>query len=134
MCLRWKHLGVHVSEDLSWPTKVSAHQAISLSENTKESSVAFKDLCELLLRTYGPSYVTAWYGNCFVADRKVLQRVVKTAQYITGTQLPRVPDIHRKRCLQKAQSIIKNTSHPIHGLLIKLPSGRRYRCLLVPVG
>jgi hypothetical protein len=29
--------------------------------------------------------VTAWYGNCTVIDRKVLQMVVRTAQYISGS-------------------------------------------------
>ena len=29
--------------------------------------------------------ITAWYGNCLASDRKALQRVVRTAQYITGT-------------------------------------------------
>jgi hypothetical protein len=28
--------------------------------------------------------ITVWYGNCSVSDRKVLQRVVRTAQYVTG--------------------------------------------------
>ena len=32
--------------------------------------------------------ITAWYGNCSGSDRKALQRVVRTAQYITGTKLP----------------------------------------------
>ena len=32
------------------------------------------------------SCVAAWYGNCSRSDRKALQRVVLTAQYITGAQ------------------------------------------------
>jgi hypothetical protein len=28
--------------------------------------------------------VTAWYGNCTTLNQKALQRVVPTAQYITG--------------------------------------------------
>ncbi|CDQ78178.1 unnamed protein product [Oncorhynchus mykiss] len=30
-----------------------------------------------------PGCITAWYGNCSASDRKALQRVVNTAQYIT---------------------------------------------------
>jgi hypothetical protein len=31
--------------------------------------------------------ITALYGNCSASDRKALQRVVRTAQYITGAKL-----------------------------------------------
>ena len=34
--------------------------------------------------------ITAWYSNCSVSDRKALQRVVRTAQYITGAKLPAI--------------------------------------------
>uniref|UniRef100_A0A4W5K1H8 MARVEL domain-containing protein n=1 Tax=Hucho hucho TaxID=62062 RepID=A0A4W5K1H8_9TELE len=34
--------------------------------------------------------ITAWYGNCSASDCKVLQRVVRTAQYITGFQFNNV--------------------------------------------
>ena len=38
--------------------------------------------------------VKAWYGKCSVNNRKALRRVVKMAQYITGTmQLP-IQDIY----------------------------------------
>ncbi len=37
-----------------------------------------------------------WYSNCTVSDQKALQRVVKTAQYITCVQLPSIKDIHYK--------------------------------------
>ena len=35
--------------------------------------------------------ITAWYDNCSASDRKALQRVVGTAQYITGAKLDSVP-------------------------------------------
>lgn len=40
--------------------------------------------------------ITVWYSNCTVSDKKALQRVVKTAQYITCVQLPSIKDIHYK--------------------------------------
>ncbi|KAI4877181.1 hypothetical protein NFI96_007309, partial [Prochilodus magdalenae] len=73
--------------------------------------------------------ISVWYGNCCAADRKALQRVVKMAQRITGTQLPTIQDIYRKRCLGRARNIIKDVSHPNHGLFTLLPSDRRYRSL-----
>ena len=38
----------------------------------------------------GAILITAWYGNCSASDRKALQRVVQTAQYITGAKLPAI--------------------------------------------
>ncbi|KAJ8355377.1 hypothetical protein AAFF_G00059160 [Aldrovandia affinis] len=67
--------------------------------------------------------IMAWYGNCTASDRKTLQRVVKTAQRITGSSLPAIKSIHDRRCLRKAQSIIRDSSHPNHGLFALLPSG-----------
>ncbi|TWW73566.1 hypothetical protein D4764_15G0009600 [Takifugu flavidus] len=40
-----------------------------------------------------------WYGSCTIAEHKALQRVVKTAQRITGTPLPAIEDVQKKRCL-----------------------------------
>ena len=47
---------------------------------------------EILKRFYScniesilPGCITACYGNCLASDRKALQRVVCTAQYITGS-------------------------------------------------
>src|SRR4029434_9997347 len=69
--------------------------------------------------------ISVWYGSCSVVDRKTLQRVVKTA--ITGSPLPTIEAVQRKRYLRKARSIEKDSSHPNHRLFALLPSGRRYR-------
>ena len=47
--------------------------------------------------------ITACYGNCLSSDRKALQRLVRTAQYITGAKLPDIQDLHTRRCQRKAQ-------------------------------
>ena len=46
--------------------------------------------------------ITAWYGNCSAFDRKALQRVAHTAQYITGANLPAIQDLYTRRCQRKA--------------------------------
>jgi hypothetical protein len=71
--------------------------------------------------------ITAWYGNCLASDRKVLQRVVRTAQYITGAKLPAFQDLYTRRCQRKALKIVKDPSHPSHRLFSLLPHGKRYR-------
>ena len=40
-------------------------------------------------------------------DRKALQRVMSTAQYITGAELPAIQDLHTRRCNRKAKTFSK---------------------------
>ncbi|KAM9568419.1 uncharacterized protein ACWYII_008827 [Salvelinus alpinus] len=71
--------------------------------------------------------ITAWYGNCSASERKALQRVVHTAQYITGAKLPAIQDLYTRRCQRKALKIVKDPSHPSHRLFSLLPHGKQYR-------
>ena len=59
--------------------------------------------------------ITAWYGNCSASDRKALQRVERTAQYITGVKLLAIQDLYTRRCQLE---IAKDSSHPSHRLFI----------------
>ena len=70
--------------------------------------------------------ITAWYGNC-----KALQRVVRSAQRITGNKLPDLKDTYSTRCHRKAKKIIKDNNHASHGLFTPLSSRRRgqYKCI-----
>ena len=71
--------------------------------------------------------ITAWYGNCSASDRKALQRVVRTAQYITGAKLPAIQDLYTRWCQRKGLKNVKGSSHPSHRLFSLLPHGKRYR-------
>jgi hypothetical protein len=41
--------------------------------------------------------ITAWYGSSTALDRIALQRVVRAAQYLTGTKLSAILDIQCER-------------------------------------
>ncbi|XP_064880144.1 olfactory receptor 2G6-like [Oncorhynchus nerka] len=41
--------------------------------------------------------ITAWYGNCYAHNRKVLQRVVRSEQRIPGGKLPALQDTYTTR-------------------------------------
>ena len=71
--------------------------------------------------------ITAWYGNYLASNRKALQRIVRTAQYITGAKLSAIPDLYTTRYQRKALKSIKDSSHPSHGLFSLLLHGKRYR-------
>jgi hypothetical protein len=72
----------------------------------------------------------SWYGNCTACNRRALQRVVRSAQRITGGKLPALQDTYSTRCHRKAKKI-KDINHPGHGLFTLFPSRRQgqYRCI-----
>ncbi len=133
----FKFLGTHISEDLTWTTNTSslvkkAHQCLFFLRTLKKNHLSpaiLVNFYRCAIESILTNCVTVWYGNCSVADRKALQRVVKTAQRITGTPLPAIEDVQRKRCLHRAHCILKDSSHPDHRLFNLLPSGRSFRSL-----
>uniref|UniRef100_A0AAX7TJ37 Reverse transcriptase domain-containing protein n=1 Tax=Astatotilapia calliptera TaxID=8154 RepID=A0AAX7TJ37_ASTCA len=133
----FKFLGVHISKDLTWTTNCSklvkkAHQRLFFLRTLRKNQLSSDILVNFYrctIESILTNCITVWYGNCSASDRKALQRVVKTAQRIAGAPLPAIKDICRKRCLKRAGKIIKDPSHPSHGLFTLLPSGRRYRSL-----
>ncbi|KAL3043553.1 hypothetical protein OYC64_003419 [Pagothenia borchgrevinki] len=60
--------------------------------------------------------ITAWYGSCTALNRKTLQRLVKTAQNITRTELPSMEDLYSQRLRKKALRIIKDPHPPSNKL------------------
>ena len=69
--------------------------------------------------------ITAWYGNCSASDRMALQRVMRTAQYITGAKLPAIQDLYTRWCQRKALKIVEDSSHPSHRLFSLVPHGKQ---------
>ncbi|KAK1806314.1 hypothetical protein P4O66_000031 [Electrophorus voltai] len=73
--------------------------------------------------------ITVWFGNSTKQDRQALQRVVRSAERITHTELPDLQTIYYKRCQTKARKIVKDPTHPNNRLFSLLRSGRRFRSL-----
>ena len=101
----FKFFGVHICKYLTWST-----------------------LTRTVLKRMGPqilkklySCIIAWYGNSTALDRKALQKLMQTAQYITGAELPAIQDLYIRRCERKARKIVKDSSCPSHKLFSLLP-------------
>lgn len=45
-----------------------------------------------------------WSSSCTVAQRKTLQRIIKTAQEITGCSLPSLEELHSSHCPRKTRT------------------------------
>ncbi|KAK1786538.1 hypothetical protein P4O66_002988 [Electrophorus voltai] len=56
--------------------------------------------------------ITVWFGNSTKQDRQALQRVVRSAERITHTELPDLQTIYYKWCQTKARRIVKDPTHP----------------------
>ena len=72
--------------------------------------------------------ITAWYGNWSLSNRKTLQKVVGTAQNITGAKLSAFRELYNNRQYQrKAYEIVRDSSRSSHRLFSLLPHGKRYQ-------
>ncbi|KAK1789284.1 hypothetical protein P4O66_015217, partial [Electrophorus voltai] len=70
--------------------------------------------------------ITVWFGNSTKQDRQALQRVVRSAERITHTELPDLQTIYYKLCQTKARRIVKDPTHPNNRLFSLL----RWNCTL----
>ena len=130
----FKFLGVHITNKLTWSkhTKTVVKRArqnlfpLGRLKRFGKGLQIRKRFYSSIIESILTGCITAWYGNCSASDRKALQRVVRTAQYITGAKLPAIQDLYPRRCQRKALNIVKGSSRPSHRLFSLLPHGKRY--------
>ena len=130
----FKFLGVHITNKLStkWSKYIKtvvkrARQYLFPLKRLKRYGMGPQMLKKLYSCTILTGCITAWYGNCLASDRRLLQRVVRTVQYITGAKIPEIQDLYTRRCQRKPQKIVQDSSHSNHRLLSLQPHGKRYR-------
>ena len=133
----FKFLGIHIPENLSWAINTTAivkkaQQRLYFLHTLRKVNLSQQHLrsfyrCSIeSVLTYG---ILPWYGSSSAADRKSLQRIIKTAQNIINQQLPTMDTIFNSRCLQKTHNIMKDSYHPANYLFELLPSGKCYRSI-----
>ena len=118
----FKFLGIHITNKLSWSKHTKtivkrARQYLFPLRRLKRFGIGpqiLKKFHSCNIESILTGCITAWYGNCLASDRKALQRVVRTAQYITGAKLPAFQDLYNWRCQRKAPKMVKHSIHPSH--------------------
>jgi hypothetical protein len=92
---RFKILNVHINDKLKWSTHtdsvVKAQQHLFNLRRLKKCGSSPKTLTNFYRCTIESILsvcITAWYGNCTAHNRRALQRVVLSAQHITGGKIP----------------------------------------------
>uniref|UniRef100_A0A4W4EES8 Reverse transcriptase domain-containing protein n=1 Tax=Electrophorus electricus TaxID=8005 RepID=A0A4W4EES8_ELEEL len=133
----FRYLGVHISQDLSW----SRHSS-SLAKKARQRlyhlrrlrdfrlpSKVLQNFYTCTIESILTGNITVWFGNSTKQDRQALQRVVRSAERITHSELPDLQTTYYKRCQTKARKIVKDPTHPNNRLFSLLRSGRRFRSL-----
>ena len=87
----FKFLGVHITNKLTWSKHTKtvvkrARQHLFPLRRLKRFVMGpqiLKKLHSRTIKNIKTGCITAWYDSCSASDHKALQRVVRTAQYIT---------------------------------------------------
>ena len=102
----FKYLGVNINEKLKWEEHTSvvvskAQQRLYGLRRLKKFGLSLKTIKAFYRGTVESlltSSFTSWYGSCTDKDHKALRRVVRTAERITGCQLPSLEELYSQRC------------------------------------
>ncbi len=133
----FRYLGVYITEDLTWRTNTTrlvrkAHQRLYFLRKLRRAglgSSVLRSFYHCAVESVLCTCINVWHGSCTAAERKALQRVVGAAQRTVGSRLPTITDLYTARCRGRALHIMKDSTHPAHGLFQLLPSGRRLRSI-----
>ncbi|KAK1783993.1 hypothetical protein P4O66_004506 [Electrophorus voltai] len=130
----FRYLGVHISQDLSWSrhTNSLAKKRLYHLRRLRDfrlPSKVLRNFYTCTIESILTGNITVWFGNSTKQDRQALQRVVRSAERITHTEVPDQQTIYYKRCQTKARRIVKDPTHPNNRLSTLLRSGRRFRSL-----
>ena len=119
------HLRKLIMDNKHYSNSKESTAVVILSPHTQESQ-SLTTTPEVLhcsiesVLTYG---ILSWYCSSSAANRKSLQRTIKTTQNITNLHHQTSPNIFNSRCLLKTHNILKDSFHPANYLFELLPSG-----------
>ncbi|KAK1797989.1 hypothetical protein P4O66_000750 [Electrophorus voltai] len=116
----FRYLGVHIPQDLSWSrhTNTLAKKArqrlyhLRRLRDFRLPSKVLRNFYTCTIESILTGNITVWFGNSTKQDRQALQRLVRSAERITHTELPDLQTIYYKRCQTKARRIVKDPTHP----------------------
>ncbi len=122
-----KFLGIHITDDFSWNKNIvlwwrKPNNNYAFWEGLQKagmSNIIMINFYRCVVESILTNNITICFGSCSAADRRALQRVVKTVQKVTASSLPSMEDIYKKvRCLKRATNIIKDNAHSAAGTLL----------------
>ena len=95
-------LGIHMTDKLKWSTHTAsvvkkAQQRLFNLRRLRKFGLSLKTLTNFYrcaIESILSGCITAFYGNCTPLNSRALQRVVRSAQRITGNKLPALQDTY----------------------------------------
>lgn len=86
--------------------------------------------CSMFVETMKQAIKMGCLKYINMSDGSLLCLLFNAGYFNADYQLmPTLEDLHTLHCIKKAQSILRDTTHPGHDLFKLLPSGRRYRTI-----
>ena len=75
--------------------------------------------------------ITVWFSSTTEEDKKLINKVMKQASRVIGSQVPSLEEIFTSRTIKRCQKIMPEKSHPAYNLFQPLRSGQRLRAIQV---
>ena len=133
----FKFLGTTISKDLKWSCHITnsvkkARQRLFFLRTLNKFKVGHRILSTFyrsVIESVLTFSITVWFGSASAKDINDLNKVIKTASRIIGSDLPSLTEIHEKRVIRRAINTFRDTEHPANYLLQPLPSNKRLRSI-----
>lgn len=133
----YKYLGLQVDEKLDWSTNTDVTYKKTQSRLYFLRRLASFGVCRKMLQMFYNSVVAStvfygvvcWGGNIRQRDTQRLDKLIKKAASVIGASQDFVVSVMERRTLAKLLSIMDNSSHPLHELLLRQRSSFSERLL-----
>ena len=133
----YKYLGVQLDDKLDWTVNTDALCRKGQSRLYFLRRLASFNICKKLLQIFYQSVVASalmyavvcWGGSLKKKDAARLDKLVRKAGSVVGTELDSLTSVAERRALNKLLSIADNPHHPLHGAISRQRSSFSDRLL-----
>ncbi|XP_051278345.1 uncharacterized protein LOC127375945 [Dicentrarchus labrax] len=133
----YKYLGVHLDDRLDWTANTDALCRRGQSRLYFLRRLASFNICKKLLQIFYQTVVASalfytavcWGGSIKKKDASRLDKLVRKAGSVLGTELDRLTSVAERRALNRLLSIMDNPLHPLHSTIYRQRSSFSDRLL-----
>ncbi len=133
----FRFMGTTIFQDLKWDNHIDsivkkAQQRLYFLRQQRKFNLPqelLKQFYSAIIESVLYTLITVWFSSTTKSDLRRLQRVVRTAERIIGTNLPTLQKLYLSRVSKMVGEITLDPSHPAQSFFELLPSGGRYRAL-----
>ncbi|KAM9822492.1 uncharacterized protein ACBT44_007651 [Syngnathus typhle] len=110
----FKYLGSKISRDLKWTSHIESvrKKAQQRLYFLRQLSKFTQELLKTIIHSILCTSITVWFGATTKEDKHRLQRTIRTAEKIIGTNLPSIRDLYLYRTRKCARTSSTDPSTP----------------------